>query len=231
MMLIVAAVAGVFLLLNFKTFTGVITWFIRIFSPFIIGLFIAFLVNILMVALEQRVFAGLIRFAFWNKIKRAVCMLLSFLLIAGILILLCLLIVPQLQSSLFTLSSNLPYYTRELQRTAGMLMEKYNFSMRDLQHLQIDWQALIKYASDLLGGLTPQVATIAAGITSGVFNFLMGISLVFSIAICILSTTELTPVLILASTGALALTLILAFGRDKTGKVHMKKSFIIDEAE
>lgn len=174
-MLIVAAVTTVFVLLNFKTVTGVIAWLIGIFSPFIIGLFIAFLVNILMAALEQRVFAGLTRFAFWNKIKRVVCMLLSFLLIAGLLILLCLLIVPQLQSSLSTLSSNLPYYTRKLQHTAGILMEKYNFSMRDLQHLQIDWQSLIKYASDLIAGLTPQVATVAAGITSGVFNFLMGI--------------------------------------------------------
>ncbi len=173
--LIIAAVTAVFVLLNFKTVTGVIAWIFGIFSPFIIGLFIAFLVNILMVALEQRVFAWLTRFAFWNKIKRFVCMLLSFLLIVGIVILLCLLIVPQLQNSLATLSSNLPYYTRELQRTAEALMEKYNFSMRDLQHLQVDWQALISYASDLVAGLTPQVATVAAGITSGVFNFLMGI--------------------------------------------------------
>lgn len=62
----------------------------------------------------------------------------------------------------------------------------------------------------------------------GLFTFLMGLSLVFSVAICILSTTELTPVLIIASTAAMALTLILAFGRDKTGKVSMKKSFILD---
>lgn len=174
-LLIVIAVTCVFMLLNFKTMTNVIAWVFGILSPFIIGLFIAFLVNILMTALEQRVFAGLSRFKFWNKIKRVVCMLLSFVVIAGFITLLFMLIVPQLSDSLKTLGSNLPYYTRQLQYSVTNLMETYNFSMSNLEQLQIDWQALLEYSSNIIAGLTPQVATIAAGITTGIFNFLMGI--------------------------------------------------------
>ena len=61
------------------------------------------------------------------------------------------------------------------------------------------------------------------------FNVLMTISLIFSIAICVLSTTDLTLEMVLTSTGALAITLILAFVRDKGGHVHMEKSFKITD--
>ena len=61
------------------------------------------------------------------------------------------------------------------------------------------------------------------------FNLLMGISLLFSIAICILSTTDLTPTLVICSTLALGLTLVLAFARAKSGKVHIQKSFTLED--
>ncbi len=174
-LLIVAAVTVAFLLLNFKTAMTVLAWIFGILSPFLIGLALAFVVNILVVALENRVFAPLTRYKFWNKIKRGVCVLLAFILIIALITLLLLIIVPQLRESLLTLGSNLPGYVQGLQGTFNALMQKYNFSMRDLQQLQIDWQAILTYASDLVKNLTPQVATVAAGITSGVFNFLMGI--------------------------------------------------------
>lgn len=175
MLLIIVAVTAAFLLLNFKTAVTVLAWIIGVLSPFLIGLALAFTVNILVVALEERVLAPLTRFKFWNKIKRGVCVLLAFVIIIALITLLLLIIVPQLRSSLVTLGTNLPVYMLGLQNTFNALMEKYNFSMRDLQHLQIDWQALLTYASDIVKNLTPQVATVAAGITSGVFNFLMGI--------------------------------------------------------
>ncbi len=173
--LIVVAITAAFVLLNFNSAVSAFGRLIGILSPFLIGLALAFTVNILVVALEDRVFAPLTRYTFWNKIKRGVCVLLSFILIIAIITLLLLIIVPQLRESLVTLSDNLPGYIQQLQKTCNTLMEKYNLSMRDLTQLQIDWQAILTYASSIIKNLTPQVATMAAGITSGVFNFLMGI--------------------------------------------------------
>ncbi len=173
--LIVIAIAAALTLLNFKTAVGVVVWLFKILSPFLIGLAIAFIVNILMTALEERLFSPLNRYNFWNKIKRIVCMLLSFILIIGLVVLLMLLIVPQLHSSLATLTSNLPKYAQNLQSSFNAFMHKYNFTWADIQSIHIDWQSIIKHTTDFVTNLTPQVAIIAGNITTGIFNFLMGI--------------------------------------------------------
>ncbi len=172
--LVVAATATTFALLNFKTVVAAVTWLIQIFSPFIIGLFLAFLIGIVVNALENRLFYKLTRFKFWCKIKRAVCVILAILLLGLCITLLMLLIVPQLRESARTLATNMPYYLTGLQRTINQLLGRFDISMNGLL-FRLDWQAVIGYISDLVTGITPQVATFAIGLTSGLFNFLMGI--------------------------------------------------------
>lgn len=172
--LIVAAVATAFALLNLKTVVGAVTWLFQIFSPFIIGLFLAFLIGIVVNALENRLLYKLNRFKFWCKIKRAVCVILAIVLIGLCITLLMLLIVPQLRESARTLATNMPYYLTGLQRTIEQLLQKFDISVNGLL-FRLDWQSLIGYISNLVTGITPQVATFAVGITSSLFNFLMGI--------------------------------------------------------
>ncbi|MBQ4159955.1 MAG: AI-2E family transporter [Clostridia bacterium] len=174
-LLIIVAIVTAFTLMNFKTAVAVVGWLFRILSPFLIGLAIAFSVNILMTAFEDRVFTPLNRYKFWCKIKRIVCMLLSFIIIIAIITLLLLLIVPQLQKSLTTLAISLPGYITNLQATLNTTLDSYNMSLDDFKNIQIDWQSILKHATDFVKNLTPQVATIAGSITTGVFNFLMGI--------------------------------------------------------
>jgi len=173
--LIVIAITAVLLLVNFKTTVAVIGWIFSILSPFFIGLFIAFLMNILMTALEKRVFIFLDRFKAWRKIRRGVCIFLSFALVLGVIALLVLLIMPQIRNSLITLANNIPFYVQHWQKVITDLMIKHNIRVEDIQKLPIDWQSIANRATQLITSLTPQLATFATSFTNGVFNVLMGI--------------------------------------------------------
>lgn len=170
---IVLAVA----LFNMNTTMSLLGWIIAILNPFLTGLVVAFIINIIMKYLENKAFRFLDKpkFKLWQKLKRPVCMLLSFLIIILAITAVIFFIGPQLIQSVRLLSNNMPVYISYLQNLTTTVLGWFNLSVEDLGSFAVDWNSLFDKISSILANISPRVLNFATGFTSALFNFFMGI--------------------------------------------------------
>lgn len=175
--LVTYAIVLIVALLNMNATMSFLGWVFAILNPFIIGLVIAFVINIIMTKLEANIFKFLDKpkFKLWHKMKRGVCLTLSFLLIILVITALLFFIGPQLADSVRTLSNNIPSYISYLQELTNDVLAYFDLSADELGIFAIDWRDAFNKAADFLASVSPGVITFASGFTSAVFNFFMGL--------------------------------------------------------
>ena len=173
---------SILIFLGVQKFDMVLTglrWLYNLLSPIIVGICIAFIFNVLLKLLEERVFARLTRFPRWERYKRGVCTLLTYLIIIGILFILMFMIVPELQKSFATLISNIPYYADSFQKWLDSVMKYFNISPDFTKRFEIDWEKLVQTVQEVSPRFFNTTMGITSSIFSGLFNFVLGV--VFSI--------------------------------------------------
>ncbi|MFQ8599592.1 MAG: AI-2E family transporter [Oscillospiraceae bacterium] len=157
----------------------------RLLSPFIIGLCLAFILNVLLKLLEEKVFARLNRknSKIWNRCRRGVCLSLTVLIVLGLMFVLVFMIVPELQKSFGMLIDNIPYYTQSVQKWTDSLLASLNISQEIFEDIRVDWDKLLGMLGDFLknfsGNFVSKTVDITTSIFSGIVNFVLGV--VFSI--------------------------------------------------
>lgn len=164
---------------NFGMVLSGLRWIYNLLSPIIVGICIAFIFNVLLKLLEERVFARLTRFPRWERYKRGVCTLLTYLIIIGILFILMFMIVPELQKSFATLISNIPYYADSFQKWLDSVMNYFNISPDFTKRFEIDWEKLVQTVQEVSPRFFNTTVGITSSIFSGLVNFVLGV--VFSI--------------------------------------------------
>lgn len=126
---------------NYKVSLGILGTAYDIIFPFLVGAFIAFIVNVLMTKLEY----------FWEivfskgpllKIKRPACMVVSFLLIFAVVAFTIILVVPELQHSIRTLGKLIPPAMVKLNTFLHEKAIQFNVSAADWQQLHDQWMVL-----------------------------------------------------------------------------------------
>jgi len=184
---LVAAACIVFfvLLTHFDTAAAIISAILSVFSPIIIGLGCAFIINLPLRFFERVVFGKLTRRngKIWSKLKRAVCLLLSVILILSILVLILVFVMPTFISACTDFFTQLPTHVQSLNNTISNLLPG--------NEIDIDvWSAISDAA---LSFLTQDNSTIAGGLLNilvslfnGIVNFILG----FAISIYILASKE-----------------------------------------
>lgn len=175
--LITYAIVLTVALLNMNATMSFLGWVFTILNPFIMGLIIAFVINIIMSRLETRVFGFLDKpqFKIWQKIKRGVCLVLSFLLVICAVTALVFIIGPHFLQSAQILSENFPGYITYLQQLTNNLLAQFNLTAADLGDFAINWNNFFGKATEFIANVSPGVLTVATSFTSAVFNFFMGI--------------------------------------------------------
>lgn len=171
------AVILIVALLNMNATMSFIGWLIAMFTPFFIGLCIAFVLNIIIMRLENQVFKFLNKpkYKLWRKIKRVVCLVISMLLVILVISALLFFIVPQLMQSFEMLARNIPSYVSYLQNLTYWIADRIHFSELGLDSLALDWNSMLAKAGDWVVNASPQVFSFASGLTSVMFNFFMGV--------------------------------------------------------
>lgn len=114
--LIAFTVALYFLLSDLSVIPAFFGYLARIFFPFILGLCFAFVLNILLRPIERlycRLSKG--KDGFFARVKRPLCLLISTLLILGILSLLLMAIIPEIQKTAKTLLDTFPSYLQKIE--------------------------------------------------------------------------------------------------------------------
>jgi len=158
-------------------------------SPIIIGVLMAFIINIPLDFFENTVFRRVRDKGGknWQKWHRPLCLLLSVILLLGIFSLVLTLIIPAVRDTAVTMVQTIPSKATSLINSAEEWLTKMHipFSLKELA-TGIDWS---KLSSELLSGLTNTggtVISVTTDIVGGIFNFVIG----FTLSLYILGSKE-----------------------------------------
>ncbi len=173
---------------NLDVVLKVLGYLFQMLTPFILGICIAFVLNILMKLFENRVFSRLNRKKNpkWDKARRPVCIGITLLLFLGFVTVLFSFLIPQLAQSVTTLAKNLPSYMSGLENWGNGLLETFGLSADVAQMIS---DLLYQFSDRILNYLTtalPKIFETTVSIASGLFSFFFG----FIISIYMLAGKE-----------------------------------------
>jgi predicted PurR-regulated permease PerM len=174
-------------LLNIKYLVGYLGLFVNIITPVLIGLGIAFILNIPMSFIEthflnfmNRVKNKERRFRIKknrdiNKGKRMIAIFLTFLFVIGILAGLITFVIPQVSESADTLMVKLPGYVDSFNNLVDQMLAFFNLPATLWSDIAIEWDTLMEQFGGLLLSSVPEIFSFTKNITVGFFNVIMGI--------------------------------------------------------
>lgn len=174
--LILYTVLLIFGFIYIKEIFSILRYIIKIFMPFIIGIMIAFVLNVLMGVIENKWFEKLN----WNKnTKRALSLTLSIFIVIGFFIILMLLIIPNLQDTIVIFANNIPDYLSNLKE----LLLKLNVSNNVINDIMETLSNLGDTAKEYVLNNSGKVIEATFGIASNVLNAFVNvfIGIVFAI--------------------------------------------------
>ena len=157
-------------------------------SPFVIGLCIAYVVNVIMRPIE-RLWMKLLskcKGKWVEKMKRPICLLLSILLVIGIILAVVFIIMPELSDSVSSLVSMVPSYAAEVEswwESLALRLDKYGV---DLPQFNFNTDKLIQILKD--GGTAVLNTTLSA--TTSIVTAVINIVLAIAFSIYVLAQKE-----------------------------------------
>ena len=150
---------------------------LSLFSPFLIGGGIAFLINVVLNPLE-RCFNRVFKKAPAN-LTRPVCLTLSTLLVFGILFAVVFMMIPSLRESADEFIRNFPFYVKEIEHWWADTIHfaaKYNII---LPEYAINSDLLIEKIASFINSESSGIITVTWGAATSVFSFLVDVLLGF----------------------------------------------------
>ncbi len=156
------------LLTNLSVAFETFSWFFAIIRPFIIGLVIAYLLNIPLRFFEKTIFAK------FSK-KRFFSVLLTYILAFMALVLLISLVLPQILDSVQLLVQSIPSYLDDLNNLVSYLGERYEIDSEVIDSLFLSYNTLIIDMLDYVGDFTklvPDLLGITVQVGSGIISAL-----------------------------------------------------------
>ena len=185
-LILFAAIAFCIGLINLHSVWKFLSSLFSILTPFIIGFCIAFVMRPLVSILEKNVLGALIK-RFPKKGKtaaRGLSVFLSFIIVAGFLALIILLVVPSVNDAFTQIFKDLPRQITALVEKINILLAKFNVDFKIPLGKADDWTKLIYEAQNYIqsvyeSGALDDLATTTLSLVSGLLSFVLG--LIFSI--------------------------------------------------
>ncbi len=170
-------VASYFLFLKFESFQGAFRFLISIFTPFLIGFVIAYLLNPLMKLMETKVFGWVKsekKTLQYQNLRRVISILITYVLTLGVLTCLTVLLIPQVKTSVETLFKNIPLYIQMFSLNISKWVETYHIDASWLDQL-LPYDTMTEYATALLNACFGWLVNIPALVTTGFTNTIVGL--------------------------------------------------------
>lgn len=177
------AIVLVFAFIYIKKIWQFITFIIKIFMPFIIGLAIAFVINVLMNTIEKKWLKK------WNtksNIKRVISLLLSIILVISFIIFLLLLIIPNLQNTIALFADSIPIYSQNLEN----ILNNWQIDTNIVTEINDILNTLGDNLAEYIKNNSNQVLETTLGIASNVVTGFINITIGFVFAIYFLAQKE-----------------------------------------
>lgn len=170
-----------FILLNLDFVTDFIFGLLGIFSPFIIAIAIAFVLNLLMNFFETRVlsFMDKNKSSSIRSLKRPIAITITLLSIIGLFVGLIIFVVPQFASSVSTLLDSVPQYIKSFEILLSEYVDSSELFATITKDLMVVWEDLLQFGAQLLGNSLSGLLNMTMTFTNGVINFIL--ALIFAI--------------------------------------------------
>lgn len=156
-------------------------------SPFLIGAFIAFVLNVPLRFIEREIFTDNIKnkYKLSEKLQRPASLAITILLVVGVVFIVMFLIIPELVHTFRTLKATIPNSIIQVQSWAENWVGQFPEISNWVMNLTIDWDKLGKTIFDFLqrgaGDFLTSTVGVATSIVSGIIK--VSIGFVFSIYI------------------------------------------------
>ena len=146
---------------------------VSIVFPFLLGAAMAFILNVPMSFMEKRLFSKTKGKA--KKLKRPICLVLAILFVVAILWIVLLVVIPEVASTVASLSVNIEAALIKLQRWTMDIFEDNKQIEVWIASLQFDWDGIIHTAFGFLkngaGNVLNSTMTVAKTVINSVMNF------------------------------------------------------------
>ena len=169
----------IFALVNFSKIFAFLGKVISIFSPFLLGIILAFVLNVLNNFIEKKIFGKIKPSKIWNKIKRPLCITLSLILVFLTIFFVMNLLIPQLKNSASLFTDTLPAYKEDI---IGIL-DKFDVDESTVNKVGEYLDNFGKVITDYIKGNSKDVITVTTEVATSVVNIISKgiITLVFAI--------------------------------------------------
>lgn len=173
MLLIVFAVLFYVGVQRIESVAAGFSFVVSIVFPFLLGAAMAFILNVPMSFMEKRLFSKTKGKA--KKLKRPICLVLAILFVVAILWIVLLVVIPEVASTVASLSVNIEVALIKLQRWAMDIFEDNKQIEVWIASLQFDWDGIIHTAFGFLkngaGNVLNSTMTVAKTVINSVMNF------------------------------------------------------------
>jgi predicted PurR-regulated permease PerM len=171
----VIAVAAYFLFLNFSNILNAISWAISVIQPFFFGFVIAYILNIPMSFLEDKIFNKLIKGENRARLRRTLSILLTYIVVAFLLFLLFALLLPQLIENMESISKKIPEHIYNLRKFLNNSLINFNISTEQInqiippmdqiaQTVSASYSWLFNFLKQIISGLATTIISIVLSI-------------------------------------------------------------------
>ena len=172
--------------IHFSALLGILKSLFTMSKPFLTGACIAFVVNLPLKFLEEKVLNRLGERA--ERIKRPLSICLSFLFIFAVVVLVVLTVIPQMGRAFTQLGQKIPVFLERTLNQAELLLADYPEILswlNNLENVSLNWDSILGTAAGFLkngvGSLLNSTVSVAGSLVGGVVSGF--IALIFSIYI------------------------------------------------
>ncbi len=175
----------IYAIFQYETFAGFAGTFFSAIMPLLSGLVFAFILNVIVNILEQKIFDKINKKfengRVWNKIRRPLSIVLSYIIIFAVFALVIFYIIPELfrsiESFVETAQHTLPVYLAEFEVWILGLIETYNLSI-DFNELQTQLFSNFNFEA-ILSNVTSVTTEVLQSVLSATMSFASGIVTIF----------------------------------------------------
>jgi len=176
LIMITYAILLLALLMNLKWVLSLVGKVISIISPFLYGIAIAYVLNLIM-RLYERLFSFMDRSRniIVRKLKRPLSILCVFLTLVIVVVAWMVLAIPQLSSSVSNIAANMPEYVEDVELFLNRTIEDLGLKGGFWKNISLNWNEIVSKAGQLISSTFPKIFAFTQNFAGFIFNMATGI--------------------------------------------------------
>jgi len=169
-----------------------VNWVFGIISPIVVGLCLAFVLNVIMCAIEKKLLFPFERSKkkFLRRMKRPLAIILTLVVAFGFVSIIISVIYPALRESVELIIKELPGFMKRLSDSLVAFLNEHDIQIEFIEENGINWGAISEKIITWVKDNTRDILDITTGVAGNIFGTLFNFILSFILALYVLSGKE-----------------------------------------